>query len=249
MTVTDQLKIIDDKIKANQAQYDLDRLAAKISALPSGESRKYEYLTGEDLGYQLSVLEQKKIDHSPLCRVFNKGLDKGDQKEGLFKRLKNIEDKNEELPNALSEAIKASKNANSESNFYYDSDFKFRRLYTEFEKFKKMTSLESKRSELIDFYKLFRDFKDFDPPTPHNDDDFNLIISNEEINDIMQIVQALEDSNILLKGVTKTIENRTKEQKEGFLSMLLGTLRASLLGNLLAGKGFARAGYGNEWDF
>ena len=65
----------------------------------------------------------------------------------------------------------------------------------------------------------------------------------------MQIVQALEDSNILLKGVTKTIENRTKEQKEGFLSMLLGTLRASLLGNLLAGKGFARAGYENEWDF
>ena len=65
----------------------------------------------------------------------------------------------------------------------------------------------------------------------------------------MKIVQALEDSNILLKGVTKTIENKTKEQKEGFLSMLLGTLRTSLLGNLLAGKGFARAGYGNEWDF
>ena len=96
-------------------------------------------------------------------KVFTKGLDKNDQKEGLFKRLKNIEDKNEELPNALSEAIKASKNANSESNFYYDSDFNFRRLYTEFEKFKKMTSLESKRSELMNFYKLFRDFKDFDP--------------------------------------------------------------------------------------
>ena len=63
-----------------------------------------------------------------------------------------------------------------------------------------------------------------------------LIISNEEMNDIMKIVQALEDSNILLKGVTKTIKNETKEQKEGFLSMLLGTLRASLLGNLLAGK-------------
>ena len=59
-----------------------------------------------------------------------------------------------------------------------------------------------------------------------------LIISNEEMND-MKIVQALEDSNILLKGVTKTIENETKEQKGGFLSMLLGTLGASLLGNLL----------------
>ena len=61
----------------------------------------------------------------------------------------------------------------------------------------------------------------------------------------MKIVQALEDSNILLKGVTKTIEDETKEQKGGFLSMLLGTLGASLLGNLLAGKGIARAGYGN----
>ena len=51
-----------------------------------------------------------------------------------------------------------------------------------------------------------------------------LIISNEEMNDVMKIVQVLEDSNILLKGVTKTIKNETKEQKEGFLSMLLGTL-------------------------
>ena len=57
-----------------------------------------------------------------------------------------------------------------------------------------------------------------------------LIISNEEINDIMKIVQALQDSNILLKGVSETIKNETKEQKAGFLSMLVGTLEASLLG-------------------
>ena len=69
------------------------------------------------------------------------------------------------------------------------------------------------------------------------------------MNDIMKIVQALEDSNILLKGVTKRIKNEAKEQKEGFLSMLLGTLGASLLGNLLLGKGIVRAGYGKEWDF
>ena len=89
-----------------------------------------------------------------------------------------------------------------------------------------------------------------------------LIISNKEMNVVMQIVQALEDSNILLKGVTKTIKNETKEQKGGFLSMLLGTLGASLLGNLLIGKGIVRAssrnkkgkgivraGTGKEWDF
>ena len=69
-----------------------------------------------------------------------------------------------------------------------------------------------------------------------------LIISNEEMNDIMKIVQALEDSNILLKGVTRTIKNEAKEQKGGFLSMLLGTLGASLLENLLTGRGFVRAG-------
>ena len=88
------------------------------------------------------------------------------------------------------------------------------------------------------------------------------IISNEEMNDIIKIVQALEDSNILLKGVTKTIINETKEQKGGFLSMFLGTLGASLLGNLLAGKeivragsekkkgkGIVRASTGKEWEF
>ena len=73
-----------------------------------------------------------------------------------------------------------------------------------------------------------------------------LIISNKKLNEIMKIVQALDDSNILLKGVTKTIKNETKEQKGGFLSMLLGTLGASLLGNLLSGKGIAKAGYGNK---
>ena len=66
------------------------------------------------------------------------------------------------------------------------------------------------------------------------------------MNDIMKIVQALGDSNILLKGVTKTIEIETKEQKGGYLSMLLGTLGASLLGNLLSEKGIERAGSGNN---
>ena len=67
---------------------------------------------------------------------------------------------------------------------------------------------------------------------------------NEDMNDIIKIIEALENSGILLKGVTKTIENETKEQRGGFLSMLLGTLGASLLGNLLTGKGMMRAGEG-----
>ena len=71
-----------------------------------------------------------------------------------------------------------------------------------------------------------------------------LVIEQEDMNDIIKIIEALENSGILLKGVTKTIDNETKEQRGGFLSMLLGTLGTSLLGNLLSGKGLARAGKG-----
>ena len=71
-----------------------------------------------------------------------------------------------------------------------------------------------------------------------------LINSNEEMNDIIKIVKSLEESGLLIKGVSKTIKNEGKEQKGGFLGMLLGTLGASLLRNLLTGKGTIRAGKG-----
>ena len=71
-----------------------------------------------------------------------------------------------------------------------------------------------------------------------------LIISNKDMKDLIKIVKSLEDSGLLLKGVTETVQNEVKEQKGGFLSMLLGTLGASLLGNLLTGKGIHRAGKG-----
>ena len=71
-----------------------------------------------------------------------------------------------------------------------------------------------------------------------------LIISNEEINAIMKIVKSLEESGLLIKGVSETIKNKAKEQKGGFLGTLLGTLGASLLGNLLTGTGTVRAGEG-----
>ena len=87
-----------------------------------------------------------------------------------------------------------------------------------------------------------------------------LIISNNDLEDLVRKVKSLEDSGLLLKGLTETVQNELKEQKGGFLSMLLGTLGASLLGNLLTGKGInkkgkginragegiVRAGYGNK---
>ena len=110
MTVTDQIKILNRKIKQNESQYDLDREAAKISALSSNNLDKYELLTGEDLNLKPSTVEQAKFEYSPLGRIFNKGLNKDeDKKEGLLKRLKNIEDKNEkplEVKNKANENIK-----------------------------------------------------------------------------------------------------------------------------------------------
>ena len=78
----------------------------------------------------------------------------------------------------------------------------------------------------------------------HGSGNTTLIISNEETNDIMNIIPALEDSDILLKRVTKSIKNEREEQRGGFLNILLGTLGASLLGSLLTGKVILRAGSG-----
>ena len=90
-----------------------------------------------------------------------------------------------------------------------------------------------------------------------NNNNTVLIISNDEMGDILKIVKSLEDSGVLLKGISETIQNEAKEQTGRFLSMLLGTLGASLLGDLLpkgllgkgvirAGEGAIRAGYGSK---
>ena len=94
MTRKEQIKILDDKIKANNVQYDLDRMNAEISAYSSGSLPKYEYLTNKDLGYKPDALKKVKFEYSPIGKVFTDGLAKEDisKKVGLFKRLKNIED-------------------------------------------------------------------------------------------------------------------------------------------------------------
>ena len=110
----------------NEAQNDLDRKAAKISALSSNNLDKYEFLSGEDLGLNPSTVEQVKFEYSPLGKIFNKGLDKDNQKEGLFQRLKNIE-------NAQKKLIK---DDNNESIYYTprsefdDKDYKDKKQQT-----------------------------------------------------------------------------------------------------------------------
>ena len=108
MTLTDELKILDDKIKANQAQYDLGREAAKISALSSKDLlEKYEYLTGEDLGHRPSVLEKTKFEYSPLGMSYSKAF----------------------------ENDKAKSSAKSESEFNYDSNYRFYKFYKQYDEF------------------------------------------------------------------------------------------------------------------
>ena len=118
MTHKDQIKILDDKIKANNVQYDLDRMNAEISAYSSGDLPKYEYLTKKDLGYKPDDVEKVKFEYSPIGEVFTDGLAKEDKskKVGLFKRLKNIEDN----------LVEADDNDNKEGIFRIIKDIKDR---------------------------------------------------------------------------------------------------------------------------
>ena len=125
MTLTDELKILDDKIKANQAQYDLGREAAKISALSSKDLlEKYEYLTGEDLGHRPSVLEKSKFEYSPLGMSFSKAFEKDKAKSGTI----------------------------SESDFNYNSIHKFYEFYKKYGEFEEMP-LGSKYKKINNFKK------------------------------------------------------------------------------------------------
>ena len=101
MTRKEQIKILVDKIEANNAQYDLDRMNAEISTYSSGDLPKYEYLTKKDLGYKPDAVEKVKFEYSPIGKVFTYGLAKENKskKVGLFKRLKNIEDNLVEVDN------------------------------------------------------------------------------------------------------------------------------------------------------
>ena len=133
MTLTDELKILDDKIKANQAQYDLSREAAKISALSSKDLlEKYEYLTGEDLGQKPSVFEKAKFEYSPLGMSLSKAFKKDE--------VKSV--------------------AKSKSDFNYDSKYAFYRFYKGYDDFDEI-SLDSKYNRMKEFNKLLISFKSF----------------------------------------------------------------------------------------
>ena len=128
MTRKEQNKILDDKIEANNAQYNLDRMNAEISAYSSGDLPKYKYLIKKDLGYKPDAFEQAKFEYSPLGKVFTDGLDKSDKNEDLLKRLKNIEDRSNNqllaIKNMPKPAIKGENNGDVNDEYKTIQDFK-----------------------------------------------------------------------------------------------------------------------------
>ena len=157
MTVTDQKEKLR-KMNHNMIQ----REETKISALSSNNLDKYELLTDEDLDLKQSTVEQAKFEYSPLGKIFNKGLSEEDKKEGLFKRLENIKDKNEELIKAFNTTNKVPKNkANIQNkNLVYDSKHSF-------VKFKNIEdlSLDSVYNKLKDFSRQITSLKNVNSRT------------------------------------------------------------------------------------
>ena len=168
MTVTAQIKILNRKIKQNKSQYDLDREAAKISALFSNNLDKYELLSGEEFNLKPSTIEQAKFEYSPLGKIFNKGLSEDDKKEGLFKRLENIKDKNEELTNTLSTTNKASKNKtnNQSKKLIYNANHSFAKLRN-IDDIKKL-SLDSMFNLMKEYHKKINSLNKLKPQRENN---------------------------------------------------------------------------------
>ena len=131
--------------------------------------------------------------------IFNKGLDKDDQKGELFKRLQNIKGKNEELLKTFSTANRVSKTAIGESDFNYDSRYAF---YRDFVKFRRMVSIESKHRKLKEIYKLLSDFKNHKPITTEakNRKDRTLNNVNQLYNKSLDTYKKNYDSEDLNKG-------------------------------------------------
>ena len=137
ITLTDELKILEDKIIANQAQYDLSAEAAKISALPSKYlSEKYEYLTGEDLGFRPRALEKTKFEYSPL----GISISKSSKKDEIQNIAKSISDFNHE-------------------------NRRFYKLFKGYDEIEEM-SLVSKHNRIEEFNKLLTSFKDLRAKNP-----------------------------------------------------------------------------------
>ena len=128
MTRKEQNKILNDKIEANNAQYNLDRMNAEILAYSSGDLPKYEYLTKKFLKYKPDAFEQAKFEYSPLGKIFTDGLGQSDRNEGLLKRLKNIEDRNNNQLLAIKNIARPTMKGENNDGFRSDDDDEYKAI-------------------------------------------------------------------------------------------------------------------------
>ena len=198
MTVTDQIKILNRKIKQNESQYDLDREAAKISALSSNNLDKYELLTSEDLGLKPSTNEQAKFEYSALSKIFNKGLSEEDKKEGILKGIKNIKDKNKELINTISATNKAPKNKINiqRKKLIYDVNHSFAKLRN-IDDIKKL-SLDSMFNLMKEYHKKFNNLNKFKTRTKDNEKRKQEVLTNfgDTYNELFDIYKSKYNKKI-----------------------------------------------------
>ena len=217
MTRKEQVKILDEKIKANNAQYDVDRMNAEISAYSSGDLPKYEYLTKKDLGYKPDAFEQAKFEYSPLGKVFTDGLDKSDKNEGLLRRLKNIEDKSNNqlltIKNIPRSATKAENNGNVSDEYKTIQDFKQELINKNILKLGGVKKFD----KIIDKWKQTKDkkivFKNVDPKVSARNFDIYKIFKNylnKEIDyrRINRIKKYIKDGIKIIKKVLLQIKKK-----------------------------------------
>ena len=181
MTRKDQIKILDDKIKANNVQYDLDRMNAEISAYSSGDLPKYEYLTKKDLGYKPDAFEKVKFEYSPIGKVFTDGLAKEDKSKniGLFKRLKNIEDN----------FVEADDNDNKVGIFRIINDIKDKGIKTDNDD-EAVREIRERIKELIDDGAKVSDFSEMKEEIMEHikslkAQGINVMVDEDQINDLI----------------------------------------------------------------
>ena len=189
----EQIKILNDKIKANNAQYDLDRINAEISAYSNGALDKYEFLTKQDLKYKPDVLKQVKFTSSPLGKVFNDGLNKKDntKKVGILQRLKNIEDNlnsndNNDNGNKKSRDFSNIKDIKDKGVKINDHDEAIREIREHIQ------NLKNKSVRVNNFDEISREIREHIQNL--KDEGIDVNINNDQVNDLV---------NKILKGIDK----------------------------------------------
>ena len=203
MTRKEQNKILDNKIKANNAQYNLDRMNAEISAYSSGDLHKYEYLTKKDLGYKPDAFEKAMFEYSPLGKVFTDGLNKSDKNDGLLKRLKNIQSKSNNQLLALRDINRpAIKGRDDDDDDDDDINKEYKKIVEDYRNNKiEYKEIKEKLNKTIDAIKIYKKNKKMFKNIPNIESKMN---KNEKFVKMLKIVlNEIITNKIFKKSSTK----------------------------------------------